>query len=176
MKFNSDKHHRKSIRLKGYDYTQPGWYFITICTQNREWLLGEITGGEMVLNTFGGIVRDEWLNTEKIRDNVELDAFVVMPNHFHGIIHIAGAYGETPLLQNPQQQTFKSPSHSIGAIIRGFKSAVTKQINQMRNKSGLRVWQRNYWEHVVRNENDLNRIREYIRNNPLKWQDDQYFK
>jgi len=173
MKYNPEKHHRRSIRLKEYDYSQAGGYYITICSYSGKCIFGDIVNDQMILKELGKIVRNEWLKTERIRENVELDAFMVMPNHFHGIIiltdngrsfkelDIVGAYGDTPL---------QSPSKTIGAIVRGFKSATTKQINQFRNAPGLSVWQRNYYEHIIRNENDLNRIREYIINNPLKWE------
>ena len=88
MKFNSEKHHRHSIRLKGYDYTQPGWYFVTIVVQNRQHLLGEIEDGRMILNTLGHIVKNEWIATSKLRNNIEIDEYIIMPNHLHGIIHI----------------------------------------------------------------------------------------
>jgi len=130
-----------------------------MCTHNRELLFEE----EEVKK----ILDKEWLNTGRIRQNAILDEFVVMPNHLHGIIVITygvGAYGHTPL-----QKGFKSPSKTVGAIIRGFKSTTTKQINLFHNTPGIPFWQRNYYEHVVRNEDELNKIREYIRNNPLKW-------
>jgi putative transposase len=151
--------HRRSIRLKGYDYSQSGVYFITMCTHNRELLFEE----EIVTN----ILDKEWLNTGRIRQNVILDEFVVMPNHLHGIIvitHGVGAYGHTPL-----QNRFKSPSKTVGAIIRGFKSTTTKQINLFHNTPGIPIWQRNYYDHIIRNEDEMNKIREYIKNNPLKW-------
>ena len=165
MKYDPQKHHRKSIRLKGFDYAQEGLYYITICTCQREWLFGEV-------------VNKEWLKTEQIRNNVSIDKYVIMPNHLHGIIHIinntevVGAYRNKPL----QQSIFQSPSKTIGAIIRGFKSTVTKKINDLRQIPVAPVWQRNYYEHVIRDESELNRIRKYIIENPLKWQDDKYFK
>ena len=113
------------------------------------------------------IVEKEWLNTMHIRQNIFLDEFVVMPNHLHGIIvitHHVGAYCNTPL-----QNQFKSPSKTIGAIIRGFKSSTTKQINLVRNIPRAPIWQRNYYDHIIRDEDKLNKIKKYIRNNPLKW-------
>lgn len=158
-------HHRRSIRLKGYDYSQNGAYFITVCTHKRE-LLFEEEEVKKILNK-------EWLNTGLIRGNVILDEFVVMPNHLHGIVMITedvgghgnvGAYSDTPL-----QNRFRSPSKTIGAIIRGFKSTTTRQINLIHNTPGIPIWQRNYYDHIIRNEDELNKIREYIQNNPLKW-------
>lgn len=176
------KRNRRSIRLRDYDYSSPGEYFITICTQNRECLFGEVVDGEMVLNEFGKIAHDEWLQTEKLRNNVELDVFVIMPNHMHAIFGITaaikkfrqptvGAYRHTPLHETDSK--FKSPSKTVGAIVRGYKSTVTKQINQFRKTPGQRVWQRNYYEHIIRNKKSLNRIRKYILNNPALWVDDE---
>ena len=159
MKYNPDTHRRKSIRLKGYDYSKEGAYFITICTNRR----GLYFDNEEIKR----IVEKEWLNTMHIRQNVILDEFVVMPNHLHGIIviiHNVGAYCNTPL-----QNQFKSPSKTIGAIVRGFKSVATKEISKLNKTPGIPVWQRNYYEHIIRNENELTKIRAYIQNNPLKW-------
>jgi len=174
------KHHRRSIRLKRYDYTQPGAYFITICTHNRQCLFGKVVNGEMLLNALGEIVRDEWRHTAEIRPNVGLDAFVIMPNHIHGVIVIhadtrRGTLQRAPTIEQhvPTTEQFGKPtSNSIPTIIRLFKSAVTKRINEMRGTPGIPVWQRNYYEHIVRNDGELNRIRKYIINNPLKWEFD----
>lgn len=136
----------------------------------------------MVLNYFGEIAYNEWVKTKKIRDNVELDVFVIMPNHMHAIFGIkadidesgqptVGAYRHTPL--HDHDPKFKSPSKTVGAIVRGYKSTVTKQINQIRQTPGEKVWQRNYYEHIIRNEKSLNRIRDYILNNPSSWIEDQ---
>jgi REP element-mobilizing transposase RayT len=173
MSYDSDKHQRHSIRLKDYDYSQAGAYFVTTCTYNRKCLLGEVINGEMVLSEFSEVVEREWLRAAEIRPNVELDEFIIMPNHIHGIIVInesnVGATcrspegeGTSPLRKGPR-------SASIGAIIAGFKSAVTRRINDLRGTPYTPVWQRNYYEHVIRNENDLDEIRGYIINNPLKW-------
>lgn len=187
MAYNPDIHHRHSIRLREYDYRDAGAYFLTICTFQRECLFGEVIGGEMRLNGFGEIVREEWLNTAKMRPNVDLDAYVTMPNHFHAVIfmnqdvgahcmrpdsdakddsgaHSSGAHSSAPL---------RRQSGSIGSIIAGFKSAVTKRINTLRDNPGCPVWQRNYYEHVIRNDADLDNIRQYIANNPLKWDMDE---
>lgn len=167
MIYKSDKYHRQSKRLRGYDYSQVGAYFITICTHNKECAFGNIVNGEMRLNELGQVVEMEWLKTAKIRDNVELDEFVVMPNHIHGIVVITesyvGATGRSPLPNGPAPK-------SIGAIIAGFKSAVTKRVNEMRHTPGVPIWQRNYHEHIIRDEDDLHQIQLYIVNNPLRWE------
>jgi putative transposase len=165
---------RRSIRLRGYDYSRAGAYFVTICTQNRECLFGEIMNGEMRLNDAGRIVVDEWLKTAEIRAEIELDEWVVMPNHFHGKLVIADRRGTAR--RAPTVEQFGRPvSGSIPTIIRSFKSAVTKRINDLRLTPGAKLWQRNYWEHIVRNEPELNRIREYIHNNPAQWKSDQLY-
>jgi len=169
MKYTPDIHRRKSIRLKGYDYSKNGAYFITICIYNSECLLGKVVDGEMILSEYGEIVRNEWLKTEEIRKNVQLDNYVVMPNHFHSIIVICrGVLQYAPTTMNKISK-FRSPSQTIGAIVRGFKSVATKEISKLNKTPGIPFWQRNYYEHIIRNENELTKIRAYIQNNPLKW-------
>ena len=149
MKYNPDKHHRRSIRLQGYDYSQPGIYFITLCTQNRECLFGEILNGEMRLNEFGKIAHQCWLEIPQHFPHVQLDEFVVMPDHIHGIIVlnnivvvVVGVQNIEPL-QNQNAYQHIIP-RSIGSIIRGFKIGVTKKFRQ--NTDIYVVWQRNYYE------------------------------
>ncbi len=173
MTYSPDQHRRRSIRLTGYDYSQNGAYFVTVCTKNRECLLGEIENGEMRLNDAGRIVMEEWIKTAEIRSGIELDACVVMPNHVHGIVVIT--HGRDTLHRRgdrPVAPTGPQPG-SVGAIMAGFKSAVTKRINEMRQMPGEPLWQRNYYEHVIRNEDELNRIRQYINDNPAKWDMDK---
>lgn len=170
-----DLHHRHSIRMNNYDYSQLGAYFITICTHQREQLFGEIVNGVVELNEFGQITREEWQRTSSVRSEIELGEFVIMPNHIHGIIMIhepVGAYGHTPL-PSAKPSTFESPSRTLGAMIRGFKSTVTTQINQKRGTPGRPVWQRNYWEHIIRNEQDLSNAHAYIMHNPDQWESDE---
>jgi len=253
MNYDPYKHHRRSIRLKGYDYSRRGWYFITICTQNREMLFGDVVDGKMILNEAGRIADKCWREIPEHYPNVHLDEYVIMPNHIHGIIIIndhqnvgandnsphnpptannigtknvlpidnpgkknAGAknisHNDNTMPQNigaknishddnimpqnigaknishddnimpqnigaknisPLQSQFRSPSKTIGSIIRGFKIGVTKWFRQ--NTEIYAVWQRNYYEHIIRDENELNHIRQYIIENPLKWQEDKYY-
>jgi len=195
MKYNPDKHHRRSIRLQGYDYSQPGIYFITLCTQNHECLFGEILNGEMRLNEFGKMTQQCWLEIPHHFPHVKLDEFVIMPDHIHGIIilnDIVGAKNFSPQPSNnfspqpsnnfspqpmptPQQNItpFRSPSKTIGSIIRGFKIGVTKGFRQ--NTDIYVVWQRNYYEHIIRNKVELNRMRQYIIDNPKKWKTDENY-
>lgn len=182
-KYNPNIHHRRSIRLKGYDYSQAGLFFITICCQNRICRFGDVVDGEMKLNEYGQIANDEWVKTPEIRPNVELGEFIIMPNHMHGIIRLYGK-GE---LHSPQMTNelnvsdilgvcktpLRSPSQTIGALVRGYKSSVTKQLGLLGFDEKL--WQRNYWEHIIRNEQSYQTISEYIINNPAKWADDKFY-
>jgi putative transposase len=154
---------RHSIRLQGYNYAQDGAYYITLCTSQRAKLFGQIVDGQMALSDLGRIAEQEWLRTPYVRPNVCLDAFVIMPDHIHAIAVILQCADVTAT------GGFRSPSHTLGAIVRGFKAAVTRQANFMAKTSGLCVWQRNYYEHIVRDEADLNRIRRYIAANPSRW-------
>lgn len=186
---NPDKYHRCSVRLKDYDYSQAGAYFITICTHNKECIFGNVINGGMMLNDYGKVVEREWLRTTQIRTDIELDEFVIMPNHMHGIFVIVESHVGTrahscaplhkslhnPLhIQSPQTQHVCVPvqrkPRSLSSFLAGFKSTVTKQVNELRGTPYAPLWQRNYYEHVIRNENDLHEIREYIVNNPLKWE------
>lgn len=180
-----DFHHRRSIRLPGYDYSQQGAYFVTICTQDRMCLFGDIEDGEMTLNQYGSAVQDEWLRTPEIRAEIQTGEFVVMPNHFHGIVLICGgeadvcrgtacrALMECTARRAPTVERFGRPiSGSLPTIVRAFKSAVTRRINGIRRTPGEQVWQRNYYEHVIRNEIDYRQITEYIADNPRRWKED----
>jgi REP element-mobilizing transposase RayT len=208
------RQHRRSIRLNEYDYATPWWYYITICTFERKILFGDVKDGKMILNDLGKIVEEEWLRTKEVRSNVDLDYYVIMPNHLHGNIIITSR-GElnSPQGINPPQELnsprridppqrmnlpqelnstgnnesgriqyaptndkFKSPSQTLGAIIRGFKASVTARIRKIQGNSRLIIWQRNYYEHIIRNEIDLQNIRNYIELNPLKWELDEHYK
>ena len=163
MVYDPQKHRRRSIRLKGYDYSQAGAYFVTICTQNRESLLGEIVGGEMILNAYGRVVAVCWVWLAKQYPYVELDEWVMMPNHAHGIVILSGGRGGSRT----------APTKSLGRLVGAFKTVSTKRINQMRHTPGAAVWQRNYYEHIIRNEDELNRLRQYILDNPVQWEMDE---
>jgi len=167
MKFDPNKHHRRSIRLPEYDYTQPGAYFVTIVAWQRQSLFGEIIDGQMVINELGKIVAEKWQWLTTQYDYVELGAWVVMPNHFHGILvfHENGRGGS----RSAPTSIKRKP---LGGLIGAFKTVSTKHINQLRNTEGQIVWQRNYYEHVIRNEKDLKNITDYIHANPLLWEQD----
>ncbi|MCE5249864.1 transposase [bacterium] len=197
MGFDPDKNHRRSIRLAKYDYSQAGAYFVTICTRYRECLFGEVIAGEMKLNAFGQIVVEEWFKTGVIRPRIRSDAFMVMPNHVHGILVIddgccrgtldgRGTLHRAPTTTTIQRSHIITTQHvptverfgkptpdSIPTIVRLFKSAATKQINELRQMPGVAVWQRNYYEHIIRNDTELGYIREYIATNPARWAEDR---
>ena len=175
-------HHRKSIRIKEYDYSQSGAYFVTIVTYQRDSLFGKIENELMMLNAFGTIAAECWCAIPGHFPNVDLGAYVIMPNHVHGVIVIRdeesasdavdemgrGAAVLCPYDDNPHKINIKPGS--LGAIVRSYKSAVSYQINKERNATD--IWQRNYYEHIIRNDKDLQRITDYIETNPLRWNDD----
>ena len=172
---------RKQIRLKGYDYSQSGWYYITVCTQNRECLFGKIINGKMRLNEFGKIV-DKKINELKKYKNVDLDIYYVMPNHVHFIIRIVGADPCVRPSSDPHRP-FKSRSTqgstpTVGEYIKRLKTLTTHiYIRNVKNNHwqsfNKRLWQRGYYEHIIRNEKSLNKIREYIQSNPAMWNRDR---
>ena len=173
--YNPQIHRRKSLRLKGYDYSRAGAYFVTLCAHNRMCLFGDINKGEITMNDYAKIIQGEWLNTAAIRPYIELGEYVIMPNHFHGIIIIHR--GDTACTgtarRAPTVEQFGKPvAGSLPTIIRSFKSAVTKNINDIRHSPGMPIWQRNYYEHVIRDDDDYNRIAEYVAYNPKRWIED----
>jgi putative transposase len=165
MPYDPDKHHRRSIRLKGFDYSRSAVYFVTICVQNRECLFGTISQNRMLLNDAGKMVSAEWLTLPKRFPAIILDEFVVMPNHFHGLIYMLPSATDRP---------------TLGKIIGAFKSIVTdRYITGVRTQDLIpfdrRLWQRNYYEHIVRDDSALEKIQQYIRDNPLTWQTDSLY-
>ena len=170
------RHRRRSIRLKAYDYTQPGAYFVTLCTHRHVPLFSRVVDGDMVLTPFGEIVREEWFKTACVRPYGVLheDEFVVMPNHIHGILWIVDVGARRRRAPTTHEQFGHPVSGSLPTIIRAFKSAATRRINALRGTPGARVWQRNYYEHIIRNERALDAIRRYIVYNPARWCLDRY--
>ncbi len=169
MKFNPDRHYRRSIRLSGYDYSNSGAYFLTVCSKYRECLFGEIQGEEISLTTAGEIVQKTWLELPNRFTSVELDAFIVMPNHIHGIMVFDDDKKGVGLLN----QGAASGAPTVGNFMRAFKSISAVHINKELGREGLSLWQRNFYERIIRNEKELNSIRHYIDNNPAKWADDE---
>jgi len=177
MPENQSHHHRSSIRLQGYDYASEGAYYITIVTHQRTCLFGNVVGDNVELNTLGCIVETQWRRTAVVRPYVQLDEYVVMPNHFHGILFIN--YADIPDVgadrrsaPTQKRQFGNAISHSVSSIMRQFKSIVTKQINKTMNTPSHKRWQRNYYERIIRNEAELNNIRLYIQTNPARWSED----
>jgi REP element-mobilizing transposase RayT len=184
MRYDSERHHRRSIRLKGYDYRQVGGYFITLVTQDRACLFGEVVDGEMRMNEYGQIAWEEWFRSAEIRREIRLypDEFVVMPNHIHCMDCGTPCRGDGPVAPTPgahdcvrahRRAPLQRPPRSLSSFVAGFKSAVTKRINEHRGTPGAPVWQRNYYEHIIRNEDDLEAIRHYILTNPSRWHEDR---
>ncbi len=160
--------HRASIRLKDYDYAQAGAYFVTACVRDRRCLCGEIADDVMRMNEYGRIVESCWNESPQHFPHVELDAFVVMPNHVHGIVVITGAVGARHASSLPHPtRAHGTDKGSLGVIVGSFKSAVTKRINDLHGSRGAIVWQRNYYERVSRDEREPYCARQYILDNPL---------
>jgi REP element-mobilizing transposase RayT len=171
---------RRSRRLKGWDYADEGGYFVTLVSVDRVCLFGDIIDREMCLSEFGRIARDEWLRSEVIRPDIALDESVVMPKYLHAILWIArkvdasldSVAAHSGALPRGPRPGLARPARSLGSIIAGFKSATTKRINELRGTPGVGVWQSNYYDRVIRNDYELDRIRTYIARNPETWADD----
>lgn len=189
MSYNPDIHKRKSIRLKRYDYSQAGLYFITICVQNRECLFGRIENDEMILNDAGQAANQCWLAIPEHFPNTVLHEHIVMPNHVHGIVELTendnltnasnnvGVENFQPL-QEKRNEFQKMIPRSLGSIVKGFKIGVTKWFRHTMPgdfQPERPVWQRNYYEHIIRNQQSYETISNYIINNPAKWQEDKFF-
>ncbi|QMW02895.1 transposase [Spirosoma foliorum] len=203
--YNPAIHHRRSIRLKGYDYSQAGLYFITICCQDRACLLGEIKNGELQLNDAGKMVEAQWLVLPTRFTHIDLHEFVVMPNHFHGILQITDVGAPLVVAQKHEEgnaedmegqpqgiaptiaPTIASAStptperKTVGDMMDAFKSITT--VEYIRGVKGMgwmpfngKVWQRNYYEHIIRNEEAYQNISGYIRDNPSRWDNDKFYR
>ena len=212
MKHDPAKHDRRSIRLKGYDYTSPGAYFVTICVQGRECILGEVVDGEMKPSDWGRIAAESWAWLPERYPTVTVDAWTVMPNHTHAIITIhdrAGHHNRRGGSRGMDGSRCTGGSHCtggsrtartshgrldctggsrctgrsrttptakqkpLGRLVGAFKTVSTKRINQSRDTPGARFWQRNYWEHIIRDETTYRHIHRYIETNPARWEDDR---
>lgn len=174
MPHHTNPPRRKILRLQSYDYSNPGAYFVTICTHGRECLLGDVVDEKMQLNAAGNIVLDCWKDLANHYERIEQDAFIVMPNHVHGIIVIRDSENTGgPKLQRAGYKPAPTHGHTLSEVVRGFKTFSARRLNQLRNRVGQPVWQRNYYEHVIRNEQTLTAVREYILNNPAKWAEDR---
>jgi REP element-mobilizing transposase RayT len=188
MSYNPDIHHRKSIRLKGYDYSKEGLYFITICTQNREHLFGEIVDDKMILNNAGQMIDKIWFSLKDEFKNIDISEYVIMPNHFHCIIEIKIVGAESISAQDCGEQSKRADIESaptgkpnIPKIIQTFKRHTTIEYIKMVKDEIVppfekQIWQRNYYENIIRNEKQYIMVSEYIKNNPLKWTDDKYYE
>ncbi len=174
MPYNPQIHHRRSIRLPQYDYTRAGAYFVTLCCHQKKCLFGEIERGIMELNAIGEVVQQVWLNLPNHFPQVELDDFVIMPNHLHGIVCLLGnddLINSEPSITPTTQMLNGTIKGSLGAILQNFKSVSTRRVNKVTRNSGT-IWQRNYYERVIRGDRAYENIKRYIQQNPLKWEQD----
>ena len=169
------KYRVDSARLQGWDYTSAAWYFVTLCTKDKKCFFGEIVNEQMTISPIGAIVAEEWNKTPEVRSGTDLDEWILMPNHLHGIIVIGSRAKETPHRETPHRcvstSTSRLQKNSLGAMIGQFKSVCTKRIWAAAFKNF--AWQPRYYDHVIRDEKSLRAIREYIVNNPAKWQLDK---
>jgi putative transposase len=189
MKFEPKIHNRHSIRLQGYDYSQSGAYFVTMVTYGRECLFGQIVDHDMQLNPFGQIVKRAWFDLPDHYPHVALDAFCIMPNHVHAVITLnddrrGGSIGKMPVPEKIISSNVPLPDetqtrpyngikcHPLSEIVRAFKSFSARRINVLRKSQGTPVWQRNYYEHIIRNDDDYQRIYSYIESNIYNWATD----
>ncbi len=188
MKYDAKIHRRRSIRLHGYDYSLPGAYYLTLCAFKKQCIFGRVVEDQIYENDCGKIAREQWFESAQIRREFELDAFIVMPNHLHGILWILGPKGEHVLVNSGLAQPLdrvpgvrplgnnRIPamhSHSLASWAAGFKSAVTSRIRKHWNSPRAAVWQEDYFERIIRDEDELFRIREYVLSNPAHWKLDR---
>jgi putative transposase len=203
MTLYKNQYRIESSRLKGWDYSSPGYYFITICTKSRECLFGDVTRGRMVLSEIGNIVGFEWLKSFEIRAELLCDEYCIMPNHIHGVVIIKKNVGndrigndrigndrigndrrdarpcvstdcidDTDIVDKMNGINIKRLPRSISSFVAGFKSSATKSINELRHTPGIPLWQPRFHVRIIRDENELNLIRQYIKNNPSNWGND----
>lgn len=183
MGYEPEKYNRRSMRMKGYDYSLSGAYFVTLLASERKHLFGKVNLDQVELNEIGKIVEYCWLKIPKYFDNINLDEYVIMPDHLHGIIFIEAALGKGEVFAGnapnevETQSANTSPLRprgtkpgSLGAIIQNFKLVSTRFVNKRFYEAGNKIWQRNYYDRIIRNERELNAIRQYIRDNPLNWE------
>jgi REP element-mobilizing transposase RayT len=156
---------RKQLRLRGYDYAFPGVYFVTICSAGKRAVFGSVSGGKIVLSPAGEIVRSEWVALAERFAGLALDEFVIMPNHLHGVLGFVGQAGGA----SPAATGGASPSPTLFDVIGAFKSISTIKVNRLRRRRGVQLWQRSYYEHIVRTGEDLRKIQRYILENPFMW-------
>jgi REP element-mobilizing transposase RayT len=181
-----NKYRIASVRAQWWDYSADGLYFITVCTAHRKCLFGTIVNVQMNISPIGQIVLQEWEKSFDIRAELFCDAFVLMPNHLHAILRIdngggssVGAHGRAPLPSEQSESNKKTGvayrvPKSISSFMAGFKSSATKYINEYRKTPTLPVWQSRFHDHIIRNEQEYERIALYIKNNPANWQEDKF--
>ncbi|MEP7218526.1 MAG: transposase [Bacteroidota bacterium] len=170
MTFDPRYHHRRSIRLRDYDYSACGGYFITMVVHRRRSILGRVSDGDILLSPSGNIVLDVWLEIEDRYPQVRLDEFVIMPDHIHGIIMIVDNQSAAPSPPcSPEEYRISRRRMVLPKIIGYFKMNTSKRVNALVGSGGRHLWQTNYWERIIRDKRELRNVRNYIRNNPIKW-------
>jgi REP element-mobilizing transposase RayT len=173
MGYDEAKHHRRSVRLEGYDYAQAGVYFLTVCTFGRACLFGDVVEDAMRLSALGRIAEEEWLKTPGMRPEVELDAYVVMPNHLHAVVLITADGVSTRHRGESADGAPRAPrqreARSLGSLVAGYKAVVTGRARRELGWDSGSVWQRSYFEHIIRTDRALDEIRVYIEANPWRW-------
>ncbi|NJD59097.1 MAG: hypothetical protein C3F13_03900 [Anaerolineales bacterium] len=178
---DAPKYHRRSIRMKGYDYSMEGAYFVTITTFQRKCLFSEVVNGEIRLSSYGLIAHEQWNRLQKRFPPSEFTTFVIMPNHMHGIIHLVRGAGQVSKMGHEKIPSLRPYSDhnvtpgSLGAIVKAYKASVTYRINAIRGYTNPPVWQRNYYEHIIRNEREYKQITDYIEANPATWIEDRFY-
>ena len=175
---------RNAVRLPDYDYSAPGEYFVTVCCQNRAKIFGEVIDGEITLNEYGDIAKKCWLDLPNHYSNIELDVYMIMPDHFHAIISILPLFDDRSGLRpdptniiaaestvgeglRPSRRGMEDKRHGLSEFIRAFKSFSARRINEQRNTPGIKLWQRSFYDHIIRTDADLATLRDYILHNPL---------
>ena len=162
--------YRRSTRLRSHDYCAAGAYFITLCTQDKSPLFGDVRNGKMQLSRMGEIVHEEWQRTQSIRAEVELDVFQIMPDHFHAIVFLHEQGEQASIAPGtPARNGLHRKPRSLGSLVAGFKCIASKRINGLRRTPGVRVWQRNYYDRIIRSPRALEMVRRYVRLNPRRW-------
>ena len=184
MTLYRNKYRIETTRLRGWDYSRDGFYFVTVCVKDRICLLGDVVGGLMKLNEYGKIVNDCWYDLPNHYSNIKLDAFCIMPNHIHCIIEIDNVGAALPIISGSVDTGFKPVSttttpptsikrHGLFEFVRALKTFSARRINELRKSAGKNVWQSRFHDHIIRDDGSLQRIRNYIVNNPKSWDDDK---
>lgn len=166
-----NRYNNTKPRLKAWDYSWPGLYFITMVTHERQSIFGTIPAGQLVYSPIGEIVKEEWLKSFEMRSELHCHTWIIMPNHIHAVLEIKTMHEKQPVIENPG--IAMRPPRSVSSFVAGFKSAATKRANLYRNTPGAALWQARFHDHIIRDDAAYQKIRDYIQNNPRYWRDDR---